>query len=384
VEGQTSVLVPCLDPNASYPPSSAAVFYNPVMEFSRDINVACMQVFPCSQRERSATTYLDALAASGIRGLRVANEAHMGVTLNDRDDAAYRLMRRNVRTLPLSVRTKHSDANALMSVEKFSIVDIDPFGTPTPFIDAACRSASKMLCVTATDTAPLSGAHFKAGVRRYMALPLNTEYHAEAGIRILVGKIIRELAKYDKSAVSVLAHATQHYYRVYLKIDRGASLADKRLSSLGFILHCFECGHRYAARGLELVYEKECAQCSAQLAIAGPLWLGPLHDRSFCEKILNQLEIGIFGTKDQAKKTVTLCLNELDVVTFFDYHKLLKELKCSPIPIGLLVSGLRDIGCQASRTHFSGTSIKTNADVATLKEILLDLCRKERANGVLK
>ena len=132
------------------------------------------------------------------------------------------------------------------------------------------------------------------------------------------------------------------------------------------------------------MYEKECAQCSAQLAIAGPLWLGPLHDRSFCEKILNQLEIGIFGTKDQAKKTVTLCLNELDVVTFFDYHKLLKELKCSPIPIGLLVSGLRDIGCQASRTHFSGTSIKTNADVATLKEILLDLCRKERANGVLK
>ena len=195
MEGQTSVLVPCLDPNASYPPSSAAVFYNPVMEFSRDINVACMQVFPCSQRERSATTYLDALAASGIRGLRVANEAHMGVTLNDRDDAAYRLMRRNVRKLPLSVRTKHSDANALMSVEKFSIVDIDPFGTPAPFIDAACRSASKMLCVTATDTAPLSGAHFKAGVRRYMALPLNTEYHAEAGIRILVGKIISRACK---------------------------------------------------------------------------------------------------------------------------------------------------------------------------------------------
>jgi tRNA (guanine26-N2/guanine27-N2)-dimethyltransferase len=376
VEGQTPVLVPRLDANASYPPSSAAVFYNPIMEFSRDINVACMQAFVRSQ-EISTTTYLDALAASGIRGLRVANEAHMEVTLNDRDDAAYRLMRRNVQRLPLNVRTKHADANALMSTEKYSIVDIDPFGTPTPFVDAACRSASKMLCVTATDTAPLSGAHFKAGVRRYSALPLNTEYHAETGIRILIGKIIRELAKYDKSAISVLAHATQHYYRVYLQIKRGASLADECLSSLGFVLHCFECGHRCAARGLELVYRKPCAQCSAQPAVAGPLWLGPLHDRSLCKKVISKLEIGIFGTKEQAKKTVNLCLNELDVVTFFDYHKLLKELKCSPIPIASLISGLRDIGYQASKTHFSGTSIKTNADVATLKGVLLDLCRKE-------
>jgi tRNA (guanine26-N2/guanine27-N2)-dimethyltransferase len=121
-------------------------------------------------------------------------------------------------------------------------------------------------------------------------------------------------------------------------------------------------------------------QCSTQLAIAGPLWLGSLYDRSFCKKILNKLEIGIFGTKEQARKTITLCLNELDVVAFFDYHKLLKELKCSPIPIESLVSGLRDIGWQASKTHFSGTSIKTSADVATLKDVLLDLCRKEGAN----
>lgn len=376
VEGQTPVLVPCPDTNASYPPSSAAVFYNPLMEFSRDINVACIQALAHSPREMSATTYLDALAASGIRGLRIANEAHLAVTLNDRDDAAYRLMRRNARLLPLSVRTKHSDANALMSEEKFSIIDVDPFGTPTPFIDAACRSASKMLCVTATDTAPLSGAHFKAGVRRYSALPLNTEYHAETGIRVLIGNIIRELTKYDKSATSVLAHATRHYYRVYLQIARGASLADSCLSSLGFIFHCFKCGHRHITPGLAPFCRSECAQCSAELAIAGPLWLGPLHDQSFCKRILKNLETGVFGTKEQAKKTVALCLNELDVVTFFDYHKLLKGLKCSPVPIGSLVSGLQDIGCQASKTHFSGTSIKTNADVATLKEVLLDLCRK--------
>jgi tRNA (guanine26-N2/guanine27-N2)-dimethyltransferase len=113
--------------------------------------------------------------------------------------------------------------------------------------------------------------------------------------------------------------------------------------------------------------------CAAESVIAGPLWLGPLYDQSFCKGVLNNLENGVFGTKQQASKTVELCLNELDVVTFFDYHKLLKELKCPPIPLETLMRGLRNIGYQVSRTHFSGTSVKTDANVATLKDVLRDL-----------
>jgi tRNA (guanine26-N2/guanine27-N2)-dimethyltransferase len=373
IEGQTPVLVPKLDTRASYPPSSSAVFYNPTMEFNRDINVACMQTIAECLSKGSTITYLDALSASGIRGLRVANEAHLEVTLNDYNNTAYQLIKRNLKRLQLNACAKHAEANALMSQERFAVVDLDPFGSPAPFVDAACRSTSKMLCVTATDTAPLSGAHFNAGVRRYSALPLNTEYHAETGIRILIGKIVREFVKYDKSAVPVLAHATAHYYRVYLRIERGARLADACLSSIGFIFHCPKCGHRYVISGLAPKECCECALCSAQPVIAGPLWLGPLYDTSFCERVLKNLENGVFGTKQRATKTLELCLDELDVVTFFDYHKLLKELKCPPIAIETLIDSLRNIGYQASRTHFSGTSVKTDADVATLKNVLHDL-----------
>lgn len=375
IEGQTPILVPQLDINASYPPSSAAVFYNPTMEFSRDINVACVQTFADSLNKKFEITYLDALSASGIRGLRVANEAQLEVTLNDYNDAAYQLIKRNVKRLQLNARVKHSDANALMSEERFGVVDIDPFGSPAPFIDAACRSALNMICVTATDTAPLSGAHFNAGVRRYGALPLNTEYHAETGIRILIGKIVREFVKYDKSAYPVLAHASQHYYRVYLRIKRGARLADACLSSLGYIFHCLRCGHRHVVPGLAPMQVCVCASCDNELAIAGPLWLGALHDRYFCKTVLKNLENGVFRTKKQACKTITLCLNELNVVTFFDYHKLFKQLNCPPIPIEALLNGLRSIGFQASRTHFSGTSVKTDANVTILKDVLLDLSR---------
>jgi len=373
VEGNTLVLVPRLDPKAPYPPSSASVFYNPKMEVSRDINVACMQVLASEQRGERPLTYLDALGGSGVRGLRVANEARLKVTLNDLNPLAYRLMRTNKKRLGLDVDIRHLDANVLLSETTFSVVDIDSFGSPMPFVDSACRSVCKMLCVTATDTAPLSGVHFNAGVRRYSALPANTEYHAETGIRILIGKIAREFAKYDKSIKPVLAHATAHYYRVYLLIDQGATLADECIASLGYIVHCEKCGHRSILGGLAPLGAQDCQLCHAKLIVAGPLWLGVLHVPQFCERMLERIETGVFGTRKQSAKIIELCANELDIVTFFDYHRLLRELKRPPMPMEELINGLRTSGYRASRTHFSGTSFKTDANVDTIKQILLQL-----------
>jgi len=376
IEGETCVWVPRLDPTAPYPPSSASVFYNPKMEVSRDINVACMQLLAGEQRGERPLTYLDALGGSGIRGLRVANEARLRVTLNDLNPLAYRLMRTNKKRLGLDVDIRHLDANVLLSETKFSVVDVDPFGSPMPFVDSACRSVCKMLCVTATDTAPLSGVHFNAGVRRYSALPANSEYHAETGIRILIGKIAREFAKYDKSIKPVLAHATAHYYRVYLLIDKGATLADECIASLGYIVHCKKCGHRSIVRGLSPMGVRDCRLCRGKVTVAGPLWLGPLHAPQFCKRIVKKIETGVFGTKKQSARIIELCANELDTVTFFDYHRLLRELKQPPMPLEELINGLRTSGYRASETHFSGTSFKTDASVDTIKQILLQLSNR--------
>ncbi len=93
----------------------------------------------------------------------------------------------------------------LLHEQKFHIVDIDPFGTPSPFLDAASASVWNMLSVTATDTAPLCGAHMKAGIRKYAAVPLNTEYHSEmGGLRVLLGACARELAKHEKGMLPLL------------------------------------------------------------------------------------------------------------------------------------------------------------------------------------
>lgn len=373
IEGTTQIVVPRLDLSAPYPPSSAPVFYNPQMELSRDINVACMKVLAEEHTAAHPLTYLDALAGSGIRGLRVSNEASLNVTLNDNNVEAYRLIKENTKRLYPNVEATHLDANVLLSRATFSVVDIDPFGSPVPFIDAACRSAHEMLCVTATDTAPLSGAHFNAGVRRYSAVPANTEYHAETGVRILLGKIAREFAKYDKAITPMLSHATRHYYRTYVLIAKGAARADQCVNKLGYIVHCTICGDRYAVPGLAPSAMSKCAQCEDEPRLAGPLWIGSLHDRQFCTRVLAKIKAGNFKTSKQAERIIKLCAGELDTVTFFDYHKLLKELQRPPMPIEQLTNALRCSGYQASRTHFSGTSVKTDADVITLKKVLREL-----------
>ncbi|MGZ4916487.1 MAG: tRNA (guanine(10)-N(2))-dimethyltransferase [Halobacteriota archaeon] len=373
VEGTTRVVVPRLDLSAPYPPASASVFYNPHMELSRDINVACMKVLAEKHGAERTLTYLDALAGSGIRGLRIFNEANLSVTLNDSKVEAFRLIKENVETLYPAVKATHLDANVLLSGAKFSVVDIDPFGSPVPFIDAACRSAREMLCVTATDTAPLSGVHFNAGVRRYSAVPANTEYHAETGVRILLGKIAREFVKYDKAITPVLSHATRHYYRTYVLIAKGALEADRCINKLGYIVQCARCGDRYTMQGLVPGVKPSCINCLARSDLAGPLWLGPLHDHPFCTEVRAEIEAGSFGTSKEAARIIKLCAEELDTVSFFDYHKLLKELQRPPMPIEQLIEALHRSGYQASRTHFSGTSIKTDADVLITKDILREL-----------
>src|SRR5208337_5281725 len=97
-EGKTTFLVPVQDDTTQFPPGSAPIFFNRRMELNRDATVLLLPVLEPSD-------YLDAMGATGIRGLRVANECGVPVTINDRDPEAIPLIRQNVARsgLPISV-----------------------------------------------------------------------------------------------------------------------------------------------------------------------------------------------------------------------------------------------------------------------------------------
>ena len=58
--------------------------------------------------------------------------------------------------------------------DRFDAVDVDPFGTPSPFVDCALRSIKDggLLSVSATDSGVLCGVYPKVALRKYLGLPL--------------------------------------------------------------------------------------------------------------------------------------------------------------------------------------------------------------------
>ena len=343
-------------------------FYNPHTTTDREITIASLAAF--DRTVDHIETYLDTFSATGIRGLRAAAELGLVVTLNDRDPDAVGTIKRNIVSNGLGhcCEVTNEDANVLLHKKRFDVVDIDPFGSPAPYLAAASRSARRMLAITATDTAPLCGAHLKSGIRKYAAVPMNNEYHAEIGVRVLMGAIARALAVVDRAMVPLLSYARRHYHRVYAGVSRGAASADRSIAQMGFIAHCPHCGFRIPVAGLAPIMPDVCRICGNRMQATGPLWLGALHNPAFCESVAQELRNRESG--GDAIKLVEICKCELAVPTFYDQHQICHALKIPPITIDAVIDKLGSAGFSASRTHFSGTSFKTDADIREIAEIL--------------
>ncbi len=378
IEGTTKLEVPELEHfrtrAGDYAPSLAPVFYNPHMELCRDISVSAVQVLA---DELDGIRVCDPLAGVGVRGLRYAKEVQgvAKVVANDRSREASELTKRNIELNGLAslVEVRNEDANVLLweNRGRFNYVDLDPFGSPAPFVDAACAALARrgMLAITATDTAPLSGTHVKACLRRYGARPLKTEYYHELGIRILVGFVQRVAGKHGLALAPVLAHATRHYFRIYLRARRGPSFADELLAQQGYVSHCSACGRRKFIQGAAVGLPSSC-ECGNEFIHAGPLWLGRLIDLAFVHAVAGDLAKRNFKFGQQELVFLARCAEEADgPPMFYDMHELAKRAGASPPKIIGLIGKLRGRGYFASRTHFLGTGFRTNAPMDEIVKI---------------
>jgi len=359
-EGGTTVRVPEQETG-----DGAEVFFNPEQELNRDLTVAVLRAV--RERSEDVETYLDAMTATGIRAVRAASEGYE-VTALDVDPDAVELARANLRANDPEGSVHRRDANVDLHRNHYDVVDLDPFGTPIPFVDAAFRGTRELLCVTATDTAPLCGAHFDPGVRRYSAVPRNTEYHAEMGLRVLLSALARTGARYDVGVRPLLSHATRHYVRTYLELDRGATPANAAIDELGHVHHCEDCLRRDAERGLITNPPEACPNCGGDRVVtAGPIWLGPVRDRAFLDRVEDAIAAEM-GTEARARDLLDTLSAELDEPTHYDQHRLCKAWGRSAAPMEEFLGDLRDAGFAASRAHYGGTAFKTDASVTEIEE----------------
>jgi tRNA (guanine26-N2/guanine27-N2)-dimethyltransferase len=384
-EGKTKLLVPKLKAfvksASDYAPSKAPVFYNPVMELNRDMAVLALQAY--QKMVNHELSVCEPLASCGIRGVRFAAEAQgvKKVVMNDISEKAVKIAEYNVRLNNLEKKAvvKHKDANLLLSSrsaphKRFDAIDVDPFGSPVPYVDSAVRALRNhgLLALTATDMAPLCGVHPRACVRKYGGKPLRTEYCHELAIRLLAGCLATVAAKHEIGINVVFSHCSDHYIRLYAIIEYGAKKADESLENMGYVLHCFNCFHRECTKGLAPIgFSGKCSECGSKLSVAGPLWLGRLSDMEYCKLMEKEAKQRKLRQAERIEKILVLAENEAGApVGYYVVDRLCDALNL-PVPaVKKIVEALRKEGFQAYLTHFNPKGIKSDASATKIKELV--------------
>jgi tRNA (guanine26-N2/guanine27-N2)-dimethyltransferase len=193
------------------------VFYNPAMAMDRDIGVA----FVSAHFSGSSSTGWEMLAATGVRGLRLIAETgcFASYVFTEASPEAAEVVATNARPFP-AARVVRGDAHHPPVGGPFDYVDLDPYGSPLPFLSTAVASTRDggVLAVTATDMMVLAGAQSSACERRYGSRPVRGRLGPEGGLRILLATIAREARGARRSAHPLLAYVRDHHVRAYVRV----------------------------------------------------------------------------------------------------------------------------------------------------------------------
>jgi tRNA (guanine26-N2/guanine27-N2)-dimethyltransferase len=356
-EGNTQFFIPKQKLSSKGPSSRGkAPFYNPAMILNRDLSLLVAQWLINSWRGQ--VRLLDGLAASGVRGIRMAKELEgdFTVIINDCDEQARCLIEENVaRNNVDDVVVVNKDLNQLLSEERYQYIDIDPFGSPVYFVDAAVRSIvnNGVIACTATDTATLCGVYPRVCRRRYGAMPFHSFIMKEIGLRILLDFIGREAVKYDKGIEPLVCHVTDHYFRVYVRIRNGVRHANESVDEI------------------RCVDSNEVSLSSTENVAIGPLWMGRLHKKRMVQELRTLLFEKNLPTKHELWKLLSLLEEEADAPAFFyTTENFASALSCSPPKMKTIFDTLKSKGYTIARTHFTPTGFKTDAPRDEIKGIL--------------
>ncbi len=345
----------------------ASVFYNKDAELTRDVSVAAVQVFRNTSKNK--LTVLDALSATGIRGMRYVKEVKgiNKIVLNDNNPVSVKLIKKNVALNKLGKKCTvvKSDANLLMRQNVYGIIDIDPFGPPVQFLDSCARSIfhKGFAAITATDTSALCGTYPLSCFRKYGIKSIESEFYNELGIRILITSIILSMAKHNRAFVPVLSFPYKHYFRTFGKIEHGGQI-ETLLNSFGHVSYCKKCGDRHFGE-IKLECDKK-----HKMEICGPIYLGKINDADFIGDVVQEIHNRTFRLKLEELKILNNLKEESNFLFYYDIHNLSKIYKF-PIPkFDLIIEKLHKKGFIAVKTVFSDKSIRTDAKLKDILDIL--------------
>ncbi|MGE5705758.1 MAG: tRNA (guanine(10)-N(2))-dimethyltransferase [Nitrososphaerales archaeon] len=385
-EGNTNLLVPKSSLEDKVPPHYPA-FFNPLAKLNRDISIYLYNAFLEENHNNGEITFADAFAGIGPRGLRVAVEVPKvsRVFINDVNELAIDIAKESAALNSILDKCFFSRSevckflisrHSSLHNDRFSIIDLDPFGSPAPFIDCVLRSIENggLISVTATDTAVLSGIYQNVCLRKYSGISINNTYSNEVATRLLLSSIALQAARLGITVLPVFAHSNRHYFRIFLQLFFSKNQANDVFSNIGYIQHCFKCGDRNTFESSRSTTDK-CQICNVKTSVAGQLWIGKLYDKKILSKI-NEIYLEQECSKTnrlfrQIKKIFTTSFQELDDIPYyFSLDEIGSMLRTSPIKLMELIEKLSLSGFNASRTIFRPTGFKTNASIHEILSLL--------------
>ncbi|EAX97051.1 N2,N2-dimethylguanosine tRNA methyltransferase family protein [Trichomonas vaginalis G3] len=382
--------------NIYYPSDYAEgdVFYNPVQQFNRDLTCAVIQAYRNSVRDD--ISIFEAFAASGLRSIRYAKEITgiKEIISNDLDPGAVEIIKRNIAINKVSniVTASQGDARDKMLEEenKYQVLDLDPYSTAAPFLEAAVKAATNgaLLCITSTDGRTLCGVQPDVAYSWYGCVPLNVEFEHEFGIRCLLTTLMNVASRLKRSIEPLICLAANFYIRIFVRIHDKPIEAKKCASYTSIMTYstdsksfwiqplgtCTMKSTNAIVRPPNVEFEfTRDPYTNGPLKLGGPFYNGPLHNKEFIDKVLQLLPtMKYLGTIPRIEGVLNCCRNEIDAPFYYDIGALTTIIKASCPPRALFYTQIEKQGYHCSLTHCDPGKIKTDAP----PELLWDICRK--------
>ncbi|KAL7506202.1 hypothetical protein ACHAXN_003722 [Cyclotella atomus] len=424
-------------------------------------------------------TILEALAASGLRSLRYWKEIPgvRTIVMNDLDPVAIELARENVirngmerslakkshesagsnanekdeqkqrppgitlqvgdathelymSRLPPSLPPSQQNPSQLQQKPQYDVIDLDPYGSASPFLDGAVQAVKSggLLAVTCTDMAALGGSHPETCYGRYAAFPIQRSgYLQELALRMLLYQISVVAGRYGRSIRPVLSVGMAFYCRVFVEVyDDKAGVNNLSLMH-GHLFQSTQCSsfhvtpigtnelvshqlnpEKYPNPGgkkLSNVFrngrgpcdlEPVCDETGASYKIGGPLWIGPLHDLDVVNNAITKLEtaqenkgvgpsddLPIFPlhTATTLHGLLVSVSEELpDVPLYYTLTNLCSAVNSCTIPMQSFRAALINAGYRVSAYHKEPQAVKTDAPNHVVWDVVRAWCKNHPPN----
>jgi tRNA (guanine26-N2/guanine27-N2)-dimethyltransferase len=415
------------------------VFYNKVQVLNRDLSIQVIRLFSeVYDKERKAVyaqklqkyesnastinrppfkpvegiSVLDALAATGLRSIRYLKEIPLvrQVTINDLLSEATDVAKANCVQNGVDeskVVISNRDACMLMyehrdSALQFDVVDLDPYGSASPFLDSAVQAVahSGLLCVTCTDMTVLSGNYPEVCFAKYGSMPLKGRNVHEMALRILLHAIDSAANKYKRHIVPWLSLSVDFYVRVFVRVYESPSEVKRSCLRRCMVHQSTQCPSFFVQPlahvtpfknprpenpddgnfgSSAVVAPSRCPETDSKLKIGGPFWSDALHSQVVVDELLRRVESCEVGslelpfavpTAPRLTGLLTSLSEELkDVPFYYSLPDLASTLQAQCPTHVEFKSALLNAGYAVSHFHHDSMAMKTNAPDKVVRSV---------------